>query len=260
MTGSGGHLRILPFLSSSLGPAVAELAAGPSFYRGRVGGSDWTRDLLAGELSLRLPVQSAGSIAGSLQHLRAREASYTQLGVSASTALGRSYLWGSIGVWLSGLPPGMPSSGWGAGASLTLRPPTDLWVAARHEPFDPLFLGTARTSWSIGVSHRLGGPAGGTPRAGPELRPSGTTILRLPLPDTPRPPSVAGDFSGWEPIRMHRRGGHWQVELQLDPGVYYYAFRDVAGTWFVPESVPNRREDGMGGWVAVLVVPSGSEP
>jgi hypothetical protein len=38
------------------------------------------------------------------------------------------------------------------------------------------------------------------------------------------------------------------------PGVYHYAFVAEDGTWFVPESVPGRQDDGMGGHVAVLVV------
>ena len=37
-------------------------------------------------------------------------------------------------------------------------------------------------------------------------------------------------------------------------GRYHYAFVAEDGTWFVPESVPGRQDDGMGGHVAVLVV------
>jgi len=46
----------------------------------------------------------------------------------------------------------------------------------------------------------------------------------------------------------------WIHRVALEPGVYNYAFVDEAGTWFVPEDTPGRRSDGMGGWVAVLVV------
>jgi hypothetical protein len=55
---------------------------------------------------------------------------------------------------------------------------------------------------------------------------------------------------------MHREGTHWRVELNLEPGIYHFAFREAGGDWFVPEAVPNRRDDGMGGWVAVLIVPA----
>ncbi|HEY8485417.1 MAG TPA: hypothetical protein VIL13_12465 [Longimicrobiales bacterium] len=42
--------------------------------------------------------------------------------------------------------------------------------------------------------------------------------------------------------------------MKVAPGVYHYAFVTADGKWFVPESVPGRKDDGMGGHVAVLVV------
>jgi hypothetical protein len=36
--------------------------------------------------------------------------------------------------------------------------------------------------------------------------------------------------------------------------VYHYAFRSADGEWFVPASMAGRRDDGMGGHVAMLVV------
>ena len=53
---------------------------------------------------------------------------------------------------------------------------------------------------------------------------------------------------------MEREGGRWIWRARLAPGTYHYAFVAEDGTWFVPESVPGRRDDGMGGHVAVLVV------
>ena len=66
--------------------------------------------------------------------------------------------------------------------------------------------------------------------------------------------SIAGDFNNWQPAPMEREGGDWIVRLPLSPGVYHYAFRAASGDWFVPPSTPGRRDDGMGGFVAVLVV------
>jgi hypothetical protein len=65
---------------------------------------------------------------------------------------------------------------------------------------------------------------------------------------------VAGDFNDWkaEPMMIH--GGEWTFRIHLRPGVYYYSFVSPEGTWFVPESVPGRKPDGFGGFVAVLVV------
>jgi hypothetical protein len=53
---------------------------------------------------------------------------------------------------------------------------------------------------------------------------------------------------------MARDGSRWTYTAHLDPGVYHYSFVGEDGTWFVPESVPGRQSDGMGGYVAVLVV------
>ena len=53
---------------------------------------------------------------------------------------------------------------------------------------------------------------------------------------------------------MRREGGEWIVRLPLMPGVYHYTFRSASGEWFVPPSTAGRRDDGMGGYVAVLVV------
>ena len=53
---------------------------------------------------------------------------------------------------------------------------------------------------------------------------------------------------------MEREGDHWVYRVAVAPGVYNYAFVGADGTWFVPESVPGRKDDGMGGFVAVVVV------
>ena len=66
--------------------------------------------------------------------------------------------------------------------------------------------------------------------------------------------SIAGDFNNWQVVPMQREGGVWMIRLPLPPGVYNYAFRSARGEWFVPASVAGRRDDGMGGHVAVLVV------
>ena len=87
-------------------------------------------------------------------------------------------------------------------------------------------------------------------------RDNGLIVLRLQARDasTP-PPSIAGDFTNWVPIRMERRGNEWRFPVHLSSGVYRFAFRGADGDWFVPVGFPNRTDDGMGGWVAVLVIP-----
>ena len=79
-------------------------------------------------------------------------------------------------------------------------------------------------------------------------------VLRLSVRDAGAKPSVAGDFTNWVRVRMTRYENEWRLSMNLAPGVYRYAFRNEDGHWFVPPSIPNRLDDGMGGWVAVLIV------
>ena len=53
---------------------------------------------------------------------------------------------------------------------------------------------------------------------------------------------------------MQRTGRHCAYTTKIAPGVYNYSFVDAKGVWFVPEKQPGRKSDGMGGFVAVLVV------
>jgi hypothetical protein len=82
----------------------------------------------------------------------------------------------------------------------------------------------------------------------------GRAAIVLPAREAKGAPAIAGDFTGWKPVPMRREGSHWIWDGALAPGVYHYAFVAPDGTWFVPESVPGRQKDGMGGWTAVLVV------
>ena len=68
-----------------------------------------------------------------------------------------------------------------------------------------------------------------------------------------RPPSPATSPAGSR-CRCSARARAGSTRPELAPGVYHYAFVAEDGTWFVPESVPGRQDDGMGGHTAVLVV------
>jgi hypothetical protein len=85
---------------------------------------------------------------------------------------------------------------------------------------------------------------------------NGEATIRLPISSvaTTGTPSIAGDFNNWKPALMERNGDAWSYTVAVAPGVYNYSFVSDQGTWFVPEGVPGRRDDGMGGHVAVLVV------
>ncbi len=256
--GWGVRGEVLPMVSASAGPIVGELRSGGSWYRAEWEDTEWTRNVWASDLRLTASPATSLRVSGEARHLNTEEGGYTFVGVSGGGAWEGVSLNASVGEWVAGLDAGASSTAWSMGASISVGSNTELRGDLRREPVDPLFLSSARTSWGLGVRHRLGGSERPPPRSGPEIRTgesTGTVILRLPLSEASAPPSVAGDFTGWEPVRMDRRGELWRLELSLDSGVYRYAFRTGDGTWFVPEGFPGRRDDGMGGWVAVLVVP-----
>jgi hypothetical protein len=259
--GSGGRVELLPAISASVGSVVAELRSGGSWYRGRLGEETWTRNLHATDLAVsHLRTLASGHtvrVDGEVRHLRAGggEEAYSWAGVLASGGGGRATWWASTGRWLAGLDEAASKGAVGGGISWALTPATALSVAVRREPFDPVFLGTDRTSWGTALRHSLGAPRPPSPRAGADPRSMGRMVLRLPLDASPHPPGVAGDFTNWELRPMHRRGHYWEAEFVVAPGLYHYAFQSRDGTWFVPADVQGRRDDGMGGWVAVLLVP-----
>lgn len=128
-----------------------------------------------------------------------------------------------------------------------------LWASVRHEPPDPLYWNAVRRTWSIGFTRRLGRPAAVLLAAPREE--AGAVVIRVPVADAPGETlSIAGDFNQWQPAPMQREGRDWIIRLPLAKGVYNYAFRSAKGTWFVPASIAGRRDDGMGGQVAVLVI------
>lgn len=253
--GWGIQGQALPVVSASSGPVVAELRSGGSWYRAETDGQAWTRNVWESDLRLTTVPTPDLRVSAEARHLRASEGAYTFVGASASARVDRAHVWASVGEWVSGIELDVPSTNWGGGVSLSVRPSTSVWASVRREAFDPRFLSISRTSWSVGASYRLGSARSRAPSIGPEIRPGGRVVLRLPLSEASSPPYVAGDFSGWEGIPMHRHGSDWRAELRLEPGLYYYAFRTGDGEWFVPEAMPGRRDDGMGGWVAPLIVP-----
>jgi hypothetical protein len=255
VSGHGIRGDLFPVVSTSLGPLVAQGRSGLSAYRAGTDEVSWSRELWVSDLQLTAVPRGPYRITGEARHSRTSDEAYTYVGVTGQTILARLLVWGSVGEWVSGLNGEIPTTAWGVGAGIPVLQNLDAWASVRRDPFDPLFLSTTRTSWGVGVSFRPGASRPPTPSAGPEVRDDGRVFIRLPLVDASAPPAVAGDFTGWEPVLMHRHGTHWRLEISLEPGVYHFAFRTADGEWFVPESTPGRRDDGMGGWVAVLVVP-----
>lgn len=255
ISGLGVLAELLPTVSRQLGAGVLEVRSGARWYGARLGGADWTRALWTTEIRGSSNPAEGLRLESDVRHERRQNEAYTRAGFTVAAALGRAAVLGSVGGWVDGVDNTDPE--WGFSLTFPVRPSAWIFATARRESFDPLFLAPPRTSWGVGMTFRIGGRPPATPTAAPDIRKNGRVVLRLPVHEAPTtaPPSVAGDFSNWTPIRMERRKNEWRYSLDLPPGVYRFAFRNADGEWFVPASVPNRTDDGMGGWVAVVVVP-----
>ena len=174
----------------------------------------------------------------------------TYAGGTLRWAGGPIHVWGSLGGWTAGGPERLA---WSAGGAAEVTPGVELQVGGRGNAFDPLYLTSTESSVWAGLALRLGGsraPAAPVAARGRD----GSHMIAIPARAAAGTLSVAGDFNGWTPEPMRSEGSRWVWTGALAPGVYHYAFVAADGTWFVPESVPGRQDDGMGGHVAVLVV------
>jgi hypothetical protein len=255
----GGHAlagQAMPVLGFESETIRVVARAGISYYTGAFGGESRSRTV--GLADLELWFQPAGGIALSpaLRHFRAESERATFASLTAALTLGRMGVWGTVGEWLTA-PAGTPVS-WATGASLRLHPHLTLTASARRDPLDPLYQTPAHTSWSAGLSIPMARTRAAIRAPVPARYTRGVATIRLPAAEAGRAGrlSIAGDFNGWKAAPMERRGDTWVFTIAVAPGIYHYAFVDPSGKWFVPESVPGRREDGMGGYVAVLVVES----
>jgi hypothetical protein len=251
LTGHALALQALPLIGWE-GPRVQVHArAGLSQYSARF--QDLERDRTVGlaDVQLTLTPTSTLALAPVARVFKARDEELaTYAGLSAVIAHPRGSLWGGAGHWMG--PDADPA--WELGASLDVHRRASLRATARRDTFDPLHLQPPQTAWSLGLSIRVGGPPRVRALPVPAAYADGRATIRLPLAASPAAPRVAGDFNGWKPAPMQRTRDGWSYTVAVTPGVYNYAFVDADGEWFVPENVPGRKDDGMGGHVAVLVV------
>jgi hypothetical protein len=248
--------QVMPLVGFERGPFLLQTRAGLSHYSATI--SDVTRDRTVRLGDLQLTVQPSPSFAFSpvVKAFRAEdEDAATFAGVSAVMAQGRASVWGNVGQWLAGADTASDSkSAWGVGASLRVMERATLSGGARRDGFDPLHLNPPQTSWNVGLSIAVGGRPGTSRAPVPSSYEGGLATIQLPVAAASSAPSVAGDFNSWKPAQMSRDGKFWTYTVAAAPGVYNYAFVSGDGTWFVPENVPGRKDDGMGGHVAILVV------
>ena len=74
------------------------------------------------------------------------------------------------------------------------------------------------------------------------------------MPDA-RSVAIAGDWNAWQPVQLRPLGEDvWEGALVLPRGLYHFNLQVDGSDWVVPNGVATV-PDGMGGMVAVLVVP-----
>jgi hypothetical protein len=253
-SGHGATLDASLFLLAEGERLRVEVSGGPVQHFAAVSGESASRSALQG--SVRAESLGPVRVGAGARLVRVSEGSYPAVSADVTTVTGRLTLAGSAERWLGS---DVSDFGWAASAGFDLRF-IDVWGAVRRETREPLYWNTIRTTWSTGISRRLGvrirERSSGVIAAPPRLRSDRAAPTRIRITDPPSGPvHIAGDFTGWQIRPMTRRGSAWEIDLPLEPGVYSYAFVDARGRWFVPEGTPGRRDDGMGGHVAVLVVP-----
>ncbi|MEX2572486.1 MAG: glycogen-binding domain-containing protein [Gemmatimonadota bacterium] len=254
-TGSGATLSALPLLAWAAGPVRLEAYSGGLLYHRRFGqGSELetaTRTLYDSGTSLAFAAQGDLLLRLDGRYLRAEEGNYPYVGGSVSYGSGPLQVWAGVGQWRfdSGA-----ETGWEAGAQLGLNRATRVFASFADEPTDPIYFSLPRQRWTIGISRTLGSPPpSATPTAVPVAAAGALVTFSVPLDLAGDAPSIAGDFTDWEPRPMRREGGAWVIQLALEPGLHHYAFIRPDGSWFVPEWLPSV-DDGFGGTSAVIVV------
>lgn len=247
--GHGGILEAIPFVNVSNGGARVELRGG---WRGHSLSFDGLRQARGVfETGVRAAYEAAVAVQGDVRWVRATEGVFPFVGASVAYASASPVtVWASAGKWVGN---GLTNRSWGVGASVAVGTRSSIWFSAQQEAPDPLYWNAQRRSWSVGVTRQLTrSPAPLVPASGTQ---PGGVLIRLRAGDAPAGQVfIAGSFNNWQPQPMQRDGADWIIRLPLAPGVYHYGFRSSSGEWFVPASTPGRRDDGMGGHEAVLVV------
>jgi len=139
---------------------------------------------------------------------------------------------------------------------------------------------TPRVSLELGGGSSLSEPYQGLPRAGfitlgvrfhksprpppvapvpqwgplvPEPR-GDSLVVQFRMPDASSV-AIAGDWNAWQPLRLRPLGDDvWEGTLVLRRGLYHFNLQVDESEWVVPNGVATV-PDGLGGMVAVLVVP-----
>lgn len=248
-SGSAFAAQGLPILGFENAAVQAYARAGVSYYSSSFGEQKRERTVQLADAQLTYSMTPSFALMPSVRHYRADEGNFTHAGATALASIGPTTVWGSVGQ-MSGASD---ATTWAAGVSLRVHDRATISGSVREDAIDPLYLTPAQRAWNAGISLRVGS-SGIRAAPIPARYENGRATIRLAASQARTEPRIAGDFTDWKPMPMQRSGDHWTYTAPLKPGVYNYAFVDERGEWFVPEKQAGRKDDGMGGHVAVLVV------
>ena len=252
VTGWGVAVEAFPLIAMTRGPLTAQARAGVVHFTTRADGEGYDRDAFVSDLSLIATPIASMSFALDASWVSVSQGAFPYAGIGATWTRGVT-VWGSVGKWFD---DAITTVSWNAGGSAPIGERVALIVSGRHDALDPVYATPARTTWGAGVTVLLGETRATVAEPVPAAYRDGIATIAIDDDVVEGRPSIAGDFNDWTPAPMTQRDGGWVYDVAVAPGVYSYAFVDEAGTWFVPEGTPGRRDDGMGGHVAVLVVDS----
>jgi hypothetical protein len=250
LSGHAYAAHAMPLVLLELEHLQLQVRAGLARYESEFGQQQWSRSARVADLQATITPAPGFALAPLVKHARIGDSAYTYTGVTAMSGGGRAAVWGSVGRWLDADDDAMS---WAGGATLRLNARFELNASVRRDVLDPLYLTQPQTGWNIGMLFHVSRVR--TPSAPvPARYANGRATIRLAASNAKAAPRIAGDFTNWQPQPMTRTTGAWTFDVALKPGVYNFAFVDAEGEWFVPENYPGRKDDGMGGHVAVLVV------
>ena len=178
---------------------------------------------------------------------------FTDASLTGTVERGRAI----VSVWVAGrMSPAFPAEGaGGASAQFFATPRVSLELSGGSYLPDP-YQGFPQVGFvSVGV--RLHGSAR-TPRVRfaplvPGVR-GDSAVVRFRMAGA-RSVAMAGDWNSWEQVPLRPLGDEvWEGVLRLRRGLYHFNLLVDGSDWVVPNGVATV-PDGLGGMVAVLIVP-----
>jgi hypothetical protein len=252
--GGGATLEALPLALLQRGRFALEFRSGLLQHTDLYDGDENTRRVHHTGLQLGVTPSPTLRVLGDTRYLRAEESDYPFAGVTVEAMRGPLSIWGSAGRWLTDT---LRTPAYGVGVAWRARTPWEVQAGWQQETYHPLYWNLPRRTWSVRLSRALGRAGNPAPSRYQVVERDGvgSITIRLSAGEAAGAPAVLGEFTDWQPVVMVREGNYWVARLPVEPGVYRYGFQDAAGQWFLPESLTQRVDDGMGGSSAVLIVP-----